>query len=71
MCITVHGSKNVQGVCSLLNGTVCCETGCIEPLNYSSCSNKALFPQTYVSNVNICAGDVQFCLTHALCQSAV
>jgi len=32
--------------------------------------NKPVFPQ-YVSSINIGASDVQFCVMHAVCQSAV
>ena len=33
--------------------------------------NKAEFPQQYGSSVNTCVSDVQFCVKHTLCQSAV
>jgi len=66
---------------------VCCETSCIQHWttvavlwlcarydhDYSPVTmcNKAEFPQQYGSSVNTCVSDVQFCVKHALCQSAV
>ena len=51
---------------------LCC--GCVPGMIMVSpvtMCNKAVFPQQYVSSVCIFASDVQFCVMHALCQSAV
>ena len=61
-----------QAVYSTELQKVCCSyvPGMVMVSSVTLC-NQALFPQQYVSTVNICASAVQFCVTHALCQSAI